>query len=116
MGWGRSRPVEIEEVRYVGVAGELGEAESQRLIDARAIDSEARRQANPRIVPWGFRVPLIREIEPEGGGRTDRLERQARSTLELLGKLAADRIDDVDLSPYQRGQTRRLVRDHPEHQ
>src|ERR1700730_8510666 len=116
MGWGRSRPVEVKEVRYVRVAGELRKAESERLIDARAVHGEVRRQANPRIVPRGFCVPLIREIEPEGGGRTDRLERQARSTLELLGKLAADRIDDVDLSPYQRGQTRRFVRYHPEHQ
>src|ERR1700732_3429988 len=102
MGRGRSRPVEVKEVRYVRVAGELRKAESERLIDARAVHGEVRRQANPRIVPRGFCVPLIREIEPEGGGRTDRLERQARSTLELVGQVGAGRKDGGVLPPYQR--------------
>jgi len=61
------------------------------------------------IVPRRFRIPLIREIDPEGGLTDVRLEGQARATSDLLGQGAADRVGDVDLTTLQARQARGLV-------
>ncbi len=51
-----------------------------------------------------------------GAWQHDRLQREARRLLQLLGKLAADRIGDVDLALLERREPRRLVGHHLHHQ
>src|SRR5216683_4118715 len=70
---------------------------------------------HPHIMPWRSRIPLLREIDPERG-RVARLEGEPGCALQLLGKLAADPIDAVDLATLERRQSRRTVGDALEHQ
>ncbi len=51
-------PKEFEAVRNQA-AGQLRVAEGQRLVDALAVDRQARGLPHPRVVPGRFRVPLI---------------------------------------------------------
>src|SRR5215813_1248723 len=67
-------------------------------------------------MPWRFRVPLLGEVDPPGPLRNNRLEGQPRGAAELFGKLAANRVDDVDLAALQRGEPGCLLRNHLEHQ
>jgi len=67
-------------------------------------------------MPWRFRVPLLREIEPPRALGDNRLQGQPRRRPKLFGKLATDRVDDVDFALLERGEPRRLVGDRLEHQ
>src|SRR6185503_17146727 len=42
------------------------EPEALRFVDRLAVDGHVRRQPNPAIVPWGFRIPLLGELQPPG--------------------------------------------------
>ena len=91
-------------------------AERQRLVDGLAVDGQARRQPHALVVPWRLRVPLVGEVDPERRRDDGGLEGEPLRALQLLGELAADRVDDVDLAALQRRQPRRLVVDRLEHQ
>src|SRR5262249_36849907 len=59
-------PVVFENVRN-DAASKLGLAERQSLIDGVAVDSDIRGAPHPLVMPRRLRVPLVGEVEPEGG-------------------------------------------------
>ena len=99
------------------LGGDLGEAQRLGLTDGLPVDGEARGQAHALIVPRRLRVPLLAgEVDPEGGGDQGGRELQPGRALDLLRKLAADRIGYVDLAALEHGKPRRLLGDDPEDQ
>src|ERR1051325_5496217 len=109
-------PIKVEAVGHKRITGQPRIAEGQRLVDAVAIHGEAGGTAYPLVMPWRFLVPLIGEGEPEGALNDRGLQRQPRRRAQLLGQLAADRVDDINFAPLQRGEPRRLIGDATEHQ
>src|SRR6185437_11935190 len=98
-------PIHVEAFRN-DAAGDLGEAERQRLVDAVAIDRKARGPAHPLVMPWRLLIPLIDEGKPERRGNDDRLQRETCRAAQLFRQLTAHRIDDVDLAACERCETR----------
>src|SRR5438034_7985391 len=87
----RRLPVILEDVGHERIAGQQRVTERQRLVDALAVDREARGLAHPLVMPRRFRVPLLGEGEPERALDYGWLETESGRTLELFGQLAADR-------------------------
>src|SRR5207245_3678950 len=81
------------------------------LIHRLPVDRVVGCQTDASIVPRRLRVPLVWEIDPEGGLADVRLERQPRAPADLLGQGTADRVGDIDLAALQAGQPRGLVGD-----
>src|SRR5437588_4752933 len=89
-------------------------AQRERVIGALAVDREIRRPAYPLVMPGRLRIPLLGKVQRECSLDERWLEREPRRLLQLLGKLAADRIGDVDLAALQCSEPRGLVVDHLE--
>src|SRR3954468_19342281 len=85
----------FEERGGEGCAGDPGMAKGNRLIDALAVDGEARRLPHANVMPRRFLVPLLGEIEPEHR-RIDDFERQAGSALHFRPDFAGHPVDAVD--------------------
>src|SRR5262249_60299994 len=76
-----------------------------------AIERASRGPAQAPVVPRRLRVPLVQHGDPLRSLDHGGLERESRRALQLFGQLAANRVDDVDLAPLERGQAGRFVGD-----
>ena len=93
-------PIKVEAVGHKRIAGQPRIAKGQRLVDTVAIHREAGGAAYPLVMPWGFLIPLVGEGQPERALNDRGLQRQPRRRAQLLGQLAADRVDDIHLAPF----------------
>ena len=94
--------------------GGLREAEGLGLVEGLPVDGEARGLAHAPVVPGRFRVPLVREIEPEDRG-SDRArdELESGTPLDVLGHGAGQEIGDVHLAVLEGRRARRLLGQTP---
>src|SRR5215831_10633064 len=97
-GW--RLPIEIEAIGDDAV-GDFAIAEEQRLVHAVAIEREIGRLTHPQIVPRRLGIPLVGEIDPVRGLGDDWLQTEPGRTSQLLRKLGADRVSNVDLAALQ---------------
>src|SRR5438874_1854277 len=93
-------PIKVEAVGHKRIAGQPRIAKGQRLVDTVAIHREAGGPAYPLVMPWGFLIPLVGEGQPERALNDRGLQRQPRRRAQLLGQLAADRVDDIHLAAF----------------
>ena len=112
----RRLPVVFEHVGKDGRPCNVGKPHGQRFVDGLAVDREAGGEAHLWVVPWRFRVPLIREINAEGALHSHRFDTETGGAAQFVGQLAPDRIGDVDFAPFQCRQPCCLVRDHFQNQ
>src|SRR3989441_179543 len=112
---GRRLPVEVE-VAWDDAPSDPGESQGLGVIDGLAVDGVVCGEAYAPVVPRRSRVPLISEVNPEHRLDDLSLERKGRGSPNLFGERAANRVDDVHLTPLQRGQPRRLIGKHLEDQ
>src|SRR3989442_8210694 len=98
-------------------AGRLREPERLRLVERRAIDRVAGRQADAPVGPRGLRIPLIGHVEPEDAARLARRgELEARRPSNVLGDGPGQQVRDVDLALLEGGGPRGLLGPAPEHE
>jgi len=107
-------PIILKRLRDDAVVG-FAEAEEQRLVHSLAIERQICGLPDANVVPGRFRVPLLGKVDPVRRLQHHRFDAQSFGLLHFLGKLAADRIGDVDLAELQRRQPGCFVGDHPKH-
>src|SRR5207249_2108112 len=83
---GRRLPVVLE-VRGDEAVVEARGPERLGLVDRLAIDGVVGGETKPAVVPGRFRVPLVDEVDPVAVVRERGLEREPRSTADLLAQL-----------------------------
>ncbi len=115
MNRGRRLPIKLEAVRNDAV-GDFAIAEEQRLVHSIPVERQIGRLTHPQIMPGRFGIPLLGKIDPVRRLSDDRLEGEPRGAANAVGKLAADRIGDVDLAALQCREPRQFIGDDPHHQ
>src|SRR5262249_39042508 len=78
-------------------------------VDGLAIDGQRRREAHAPVAPRGFRVPLLRELEPPRRRRDHPGEPELRVRLHRLGLEPDHQIGQVRLAGLQHREPRRAI-------
>src|SRR5262245_50514384 len=81
----------------------------ERVVDAFAVNREARRTAHALIMPRRLRVPLLGKVEAERCLHDGGLEGQTRRLLHSRRQFTADGIGNIDLPPLEGSQARGFV-------
>src|SRR3954447_23977561 len=89
-------------------------AKRECLIDDVSIDRHPCGFADPDVVPWRFRVPLIGEVDPLCTVKHNRFECQALSALYFLSQFTPNGVGDVDLTALQCSKPGRFIWYHPQ--
>ena len=106
---GLERQRELEGPRDV-VARGLGRAQRLRVAQGLTIDGVVGGQSHPPVVPRGFRIPLIEEVQVEDGDAAGEGQLEVGITLDLLRLGDVAEVGNVDLAPLQHGEPRGALR------